>query len=339
MTFLGLTQQNKKNWFSILVLLLLGGLLICGLYKFLNSALGAVIMFVITLPLYHKLLRKWRLSASWAALVIILLSFLVIILPVTGISYMLIKKLNELLQNPDLLLTKASEMIAYIENIIHIKLLSTENIEAAKKIATELVSEMLSGTFSVLADIAIMYLLLYYLLISNKQIAQKIDTILPFSAEEIKLFKKELKAQVYSNVIGSPLLALVQGVAAVVGFWIFGVQEPIFWGLMCGVFSFIPFVGSALVWVPASAMLLANNQTWQGIALIAYGALVITNIDNVLRFVLQKKFADVHPLITIFGVILGLDFFGITGLIFGPLLISFFLITLKIFESGIKVQE
>jgi predicted PurR-regulated permease PerM len=100
---------------------------------------------------------------------------------------------------------------------------------------------------------------------------------------------------------------------------------------MCGIFSFIPFVGSALIWVPAAVLLLASGNTGYGIMLLAYGALVITNIDNVFRFILQKKFADVHPIITVLGVIFGVNFFGITGLIFGPLLISIFIILLKLF--------
>lgn len=154
----------------------------------------------------------------------------------------------------------------------------------------------------------------------------------PYKEENAELFAKELISQTYSNVIGAPLLAIIQCVFAIAGFYFFGLNEPIFWGLICGVLSFIPFVGTALVWVPAGLVQLSVGESWQGIGLLIYGAVIITNVDNVFRFVLQKKFADVHPLVTVFGVIIGLNWFGLPGLIFGPILISYFLIMLKVYR-------
>lgn len=129
------------------------------------------------------------------------------------------------------------------------------------------------------------------------------------------------------------MLALIQGIFAAVGYWLFGLQEPVFWGLMTGFFSFLPVVGSTLIWLPAAIYQLSIGMTWQGVAILLYGILVISVVDNVFRFVFQKKFADVHPLITVIGVIVGLQLFGVPGIIFGPLLISYFLIMLRIFRE------
>ena len=95
----------------------------------------------------------------------------------------------------------------------------------------------------------------------------------------------------------------------------------------------MPMIGSALIWVPAGIFKLSEGASWQGIAIILYGLLVIGTVDNVFRLVFQKKFADIHPLITILGVIVGLQLFGVPGLIFGPLLISYFILLLKIFNE------
>jgi len=81
-------------------------------------------------------------------------------------------------------------------------------------------------------------------------------------------------------------------------------------------------------------LMLSLGKQWQGIATLVYGIVVIGNIDNVMRFVIQKKFADVHPLITVFGVIIGLQLFGLPGLIFGPLMISYFLLGVKIYRKN-----
>jgi predicted PurR-regulated permease PerM len=171
--------------------------------------------------------------------------------------------------------------------------------------------------------------MLYY----YKEIPQWIEKYLPLGTENTAIFIKELESMTLSNVIGSPLLALIQSVAAIIGFYLFGVDEALFWGFMCGFLSFVPFIGSALVYIPIGILMLSLGRQWQGIATLVYGIVVIGNIDNVMRFVIQKKFADVHPLITVFGVIIGLQLFGLPGLIFGPLMISYFILGVKIYRT------
>jgi len=145
------------------------------------------------------------------------------------------------------------------------------------------------------------------------------------------LFGDELVHQTFSNSVGIPSIAVVQGLAGFLGYWIIGLNEPGFWGVITGFTSFIPVVGTGIVWVPVAGYMFITGHTWQGIFMILYGALVMGMLDNVVRFVLAKKMADVHPIITILGVILGLQYFGFLGLIFGPLLISYFFILLKIY--------
>jgi predicted PurR-regulated permease PerM len=120
---------------------------------------------------------------------------------------------------------------------------------------------------------------------------------------------------------------------AALGYWFFGLNEPVFWGIMTGLFSFIPFIGSTAIWLPAAAIMISSGFVWQGIALIIYGLLVISLVDNFVLIIFQKKFANVHPLVTILGFIIGVNLFGIPGIIFGPLLISYFLILLKIYKE------
>ena len=102
---------------------------------------------------------------------------------------------------------------------------------------------------------------------------------------------------------------------------------------MLALFSIIPLVGTAIIWAPVGLFLIASAETWQGVGLLVYSAAIITNIDNVFRFIIQKKFAEVHPIITVLGVIIGLNLFGLPGLIFGPLLISYFLIFIKMYQN------
>ncbi|HEY6082005.1 MAG TPA: AI-2E family transporter, partial [Chitinophagaceae bacterium] len=118
---------------------------------------------------------------------------------------------------------------------------------------------------------------------------------------------------------------------AVLGYWIFGVQDPMFWGIVTGFMSVLLVIGTAIVWIPISIYLFMSGMTWHGIGMLIWGILVIANLDNVFRLMWQKKIADVHPLITVFGVLIGIPMFGFVGLIFGPLVISLFILLLKIY--------
>jgi predicted PurR-regulated permease PerM len=215
------------------------------------------------------------------------------------------------------------------------ELFSIDNIKSIQEKATLYITEFLGETLSVIADIGIMYFILYYMLINTGKLEKAINKYLPLENDDIQLLGDELKAQTTSNAIGAPLLALIQGVFAWIGYLIFGIQDAFFWGMMTGFFSFIPFVGSALIWAPAAIYQFTFGAPWQGLGIVLFGILVIGTIDNVFRFVFQKQFADVHPMITVFGVIIGLQLFGVPGVIFGPLLLSWFLLLIKIYRKDV----
>ena len=101
----------------------------------------------------------------------------------------------------------------------------------------------------------------------------------------------------------------------------------------------IPVVGAALAYVPVAILFFANGMNIKGIIMLAYGFGVISTVDSVFRFWLQKKIGDVHPLITGFGVIIGLNLFGFIGLIFGPILISLFLLLIKIYANEFSTNK
>jgi predicted PurR-regulated permease PerM len=149
----------------------------------------------------------------------------------------------------------------------------------------------------------------------------------------------ETKNIVTSYAIGIPVLAIAQGLCAYIGYVIFGVKDPMLWGFVTAVCSVIPFVGTIIIWLPLVVYLFANGQTDLAIGLAAYCSIVVLNVDNVLRLFLLKAFADIHPLITLFGVITGLKLFGFIGLIFGPLLVSYLLLLVRIYINEFSEYE
>ena len=158
-------------------------------------------------------------------------------------------------------------------------------------------------------------------------------TSLPFKNTNTNTLLKELRASVVSNAIGIPVLAVCQGLLAILGYYLFGVNDFVLWGIMTGVASVVPFVGTAIVWIPISLLAFANGDIANGWWLLGWGTIIIGSSDNVIRMVLQKFMADVHPLITVLGVIVGLNLWGFFGLIFGPLLVSMFLLLVRVYSD------
>jgi predicted PurR-regulated permease PerM len=266
-------------------------------------------------------------------MLIIIVSFLAITVPVFLLSFLLYSKISAAFNSPESILNIIHLIDEKVNALTGYDILSDDTINVLKSKAGNLIPDLLGKVFDILAQVLICYFLLFYMLFYYKEIPAWIEKYLPLGAENTAKFMKELESMTMSNVIGSPLLALIQSAAAIIGFYLFGVDEALFWGFMCGFLSFVPFIGSALVYIPIGILMLSLGKQWQGIATLVYGIVVIGNIDNVMRFVIQKKFADVHPLITVFGVIIGLQLFGLPGLIFGPLMISYFILGVKIYRT------
>ena len=118
-----------------------------------------------------------------------------------------------------------------------------------------------------------------------------------------------------------------------IGYLIFGAPSPLFWGVLTCFATIIPIFGTALVWLPLAGYMALAGEWGPAVGLTLYGGLVVTHVDNVVRFVMQKKLADTHPLVTIFGVFIGLSLFGFMGVIFGPLLLEMFVFCVNIFKK------
>jgi predicted PurR-regulated permease PerM len=163
------------------------------------------------------------------------------------------------------------------------------------------------------------------------QIQRWLLRALPVKRENADSVLKEIREMIMSNSIGIPVLGAVQGIVAMIGYSMFGVEEPILWGIITGIASVIPILGTMAAWVPLTILAFARGDTSNGIWLALWGLIIIGGSDNVFRFILQKYLADIHPLITVFGVILGLNLFGFMGIIFGPLILSLFLLLVRIY--------
>lgn len=330
---------TTKKWISLTALVLFALLLCYLLSSFITSFLGAIIFFVLFRPMMKTLTQKYQWKEVWAASLIIVISFVIILIPVFSLSYLLYAKITEVLNNPTSLFNSIKMFDEKLHATLGVQLFSEENLNGIKQKAGELIPSFLNEFIWMLGIIGIMYFILFYLLTQRESVVRNVHQILPFDLKSMHILTEELESMTLSNIIGVPAICVIQGTAAGLGYWFFGLEEYFFWGVITAFVSILPLVGSTLIWVPAGVFLIALGQTWEGIGLLVYGMLVIINIDNVARFIIQKRFADVHPIITVFGVIIGLDLFGLPGLVFGPLMLSYFIIFVQMYRNTYKKTE
>lgn len=328
------TFNNRLR--QVILLLLIAGLavlLLRQLFIFLPGFLGAITLYILLRETYFFLTIKKQWKKTGTALLFILASLLVIAIPVYLSIHLISKKISVALANQAELIADAKIVGQKIYELTGFQLMTEENILTYQKQAATIIPSLINSSAAILSNFAIMFFLLYFLLVNGRMVEKFLDRFIPLKEENVDLLGRETKNMIRANAVGIPVLAIIQGLVAAIGYWIFGVKDFGLWGFLTGVFSMVPIVGSAVIWAPITVYLFATNQTGHAIGLLTYALVLISNIDYVVRLTLLKKFMDVHPLITIFGVIIGLGLFGFWGVIFGPLLISYFIILVKIYMN------
>ncbi len=332
-------QNRVRQLFFIVIILMLGVLLFIELQSFLPAMLGAITIYILLHKWMNWLTEKKKWNKSLAAVSLMLFSFIVILLPVGLLANMLSAKITYAIQHSAELIEALKKIVNNIEQQYDIIIASDANINKLGNTIASSLPGLLGATFNTLTTIFFMYFILYFMLVNSRYIEDAVYEYIPLKVENVSKLGKEVDAMVVSNAIGIPLIAFAQGVIALIGYLIIGVKEPFFWFGVTSIAAMLPVVGAALAYIPLAIIAFANDKTGQGIFLLIYGFGVIGTVDNILRFTLLKRLANVHPLTTVFGVIIGLNLFGFIGLIFGPLLISLFMLLLKIYSSEFITKQ
>lgn len=326
-------SNRLRQLLLIVVILLIGVVLFNELYSFLPAVLGATTHYILLRNTNFWLTekRKWRKAGS--SLLLMLVSLVVILLPIALLVQMLSGKVAYGLEHSGELVDSLKQIVTDFEARYKVVILSDETINKAGAWLAGLLPKILGATVNSLSTIFFMYFILYFMFVNGRTMEKTLQHYMPFRSENVGLVEKEVHSMVVANAVGIPVVAFVQGLVGLVGYLIIGVKEPFFWfGVTC-IAGMLPVIGAALAYIPLIIIFLANGQVWQGIAMVIFGFGVIGTVDNVMRFSLLRKIGDVHPLITVFGVIAGISLFGFIGLIFGPLLISLLLLLIRIYMN------
>lgn len=315
------------------LLFFIGYLIVDGLYFMMSSFLGGITLYVILMyPMkYLVIIKRW--SPRLAVFTLMLLSLFVMVIPFIYLTSIAISKLMPIVNNPSIINDVFNTIHEYLLNRYNLDILNSETVQSLSAKVIPIAQQALGGTFSAIGNIFLMYLILYFMLIESKSVEIWLRKTLPFKTSNVKTVIYEIRNLVYSNTIGIPIVAVIQGMAGVIGYWIFGVDEFIIMGILTAIASVIPVIGTLAVYLPLSIYQFIVGGPFEGIGVALWGLIVIGSVDNIARLIVQKKMADVHPLITLLGVFMGINLFGFIGVIFGPLLISIFFILMKVYSD------
>lgn len=316
---------------SIILLLLF--LVIRELYIFIPGLLGAVTLYILSRANYFQLIyaRKWKKGR--AALLFIVYYLLLLGLPVYLAITLISPKLQVFLTDPSSYFESAKSSVILIQEKMGANFLSKESLTQLLNRVAALIPGMINSTANLISNLGIMLFVLYYMLYNGKEMEQYLSRIIPLKPDNINILASETKKMIKANALGIPIISIIQGLFAALGYFIFGVNEFAIWGFLTGIFAFFPVVGTMIVWVPLMIYMYVIGQDWQATGLLLYSLIVTGNVDYLARITLLKKIGDVHPVVTILGVIVGLGLFGFIGLIFGPLLISYVIVLFNIYMN------
>jgi len=325
MPFLDTNHQR-----AALVLLLLGTALVIALSPYATGLLGIPVLYAVFAPVYDYLAR--RMSPKAAASIVVALALFLVVVP--GVSF------------AGLIVTQAQQIGAsVVRNPILGRLAQLEigGVDLGPRIAdlgAKVVSWIGSSAFGLIGtatrlalNVTISLFGLFYLLLRPQETWDAVRPYIPFSAKNTEKLRQRFRDVTASTIIGTGLTAAIQGTLVGFGFWLVGLPNAVFWGVVTMVFAILPVVGSGLVWGPGAIALLLAHRPGAAALLLLIGAVVVGNVDYVIRPMVFRRWANIHPLVTLVGALAGVRFFGILGLLIGPLALSYFFELIKMYRE------
>ena len=302
------TKEQYWKYSLIAIIIGLGIILFRQIAPFMGGLLGALTIYILVRKQMIYLSEKRKMKRSIAATIITAEAILCFLIPLALVVWLAIINLQNINLDPQAIIAPFEQTAAIIKAKTGYNILGGDSLSFVLSSLPRIGQTLMGGISSFAVNMFVLVFVLYFMLIGGKKMEQYVNGILPFNETNTQNVVHEINMIVRSNAIGIPLLAIIQGGVAMIGYWIFGAPNILFSGFLTGFASVVPMA--------------------------IYGGAVISQRDNLIRFIIQKKMADIHPLITIFGVVIGLSLFGFMGVIFGPLLLSLFFLFVDMFKKG-----
>jgi predicted PurR-regulated permease PerM len=321
--------QSTRDRAGLLILVLAVAILVA-LSPFFSGLLGTAVLYVIFVKPFTRLERTTK--PGIAAAITIVGALLVIGLPLVWLLGVVIGQAPEALRT-----AQDSALFARIGGLrIGDFQVGTELAKASGTIVSWLSRQFFAfvgSATSAALNLVIAFFGLYYMLRSGPEVWRAVRGYLPFPPATADALRDRFFSVTEATLLGTVLVAVMQGAIVGGGFWLVGLPSPLFWGTVTAFASILPVLGSALVWLPGVIVLLLQGRHGAAIGLTAIGGLLASNIDNIIRPVVYRKVSDIHPMVTLLGAFAGVRYFGLLGVLLGPLAIAYLLELLRIYQD------
>ncbi len=321
---------------------------------FLLALFFGLLLGYIVHPLYRFLEKKVR-NSTLAALLICLLVFMIVLVPLAFVFKTLVQESYVVFISVKQKLATGIFQNCYNQFCQQLQqwgkdpVVSGKVQEIAKGITNWIVQEgqeLLFRVPTMVSNFIVILFTMFYTLKDGPAWRQRMITYFNIHTQKYLQFTSRIKEVVHGVVYGYILIALIQGLLGGIGFFFFGLNSPIFWGLVMAFLALIPYLGTWLVWAPAATFLLLEGifqdstiLLWKGIGLFFYGLVVVSSIDNLLRPKLVSKAAKIHPLVILVGALGGVFSLGAAGVFVGPIMLSLLQVVLEVFLQAGKPGE
>ncbi len=317
----------------ILLIASLFGVIFWNLQFFVPALLGSYTLFVLLKAPQTYLTGRWKWPNHVASAVLLLLSFMVVFLLFNGLYIMLQGRILFVLQNSETIRQNAESIIKDLEIKYSISLLTPDNMNHLSEWLVAAAQGLVGATINGLGLLLATFFILWFMLTEGKKMEQSFFEWMPLRHDNVIFVRKQLNDMVWGNAIGIPLMGFVQALAGLLIYWLIGVEDIWMWFAITFVSGMMPVLGVALAFVPLSLLFLSQGDDGKAVLIFLYGFFIMGSVDNLARMWLLNKISHTHPLITLFGVVVGLQLFGFIGFVFGPILISLFILLLRIYHK------
>ena len=326
------------------------------LLPFYGAVLWGTVTTILFVPLYRRLLEPMGQRRNLAAFATVMIIIAIVILPMTLIGASLTQEalgFYEKVQSGELDLVRFFQQVhdvlpAWATNLLDRfgiaslgavqEKVSTGLMAGSQYIATQALS-IGQSTFDFVANLFVMLYLLFFLLRDEDALTKRIRDAIPLHAEQQRAFLLKFTIVIRATVKGDMLVALLQGTLGGLIFWFLGIGAPLLWGVVMAFFSLLPAIGAGLIWIPVAVYLLATGAIWQGVVLIAFGALIIGLVDNFLRPMLVGKDTKMPDYVVLISTLGGIATFGLNGFVIGPVIAAMFIAAWDIFTASRQHAE
>jgi predicted PurR-regulated permease PerM len=324
---MGFLDTDKQRAAIVISLLAIG--VFIALVPYATGLIGAPVLYVLFHP-WHQWLAA-RIRRGPAAIVVILCAFLLIVLPGVWLIGMLVGQAQSVagtLVNSPLLARVSAFRIGRFE-------LGPELADIGRSLISWFGTNALGfiGTATHFTlNLLLSFFGLYYLLVSSGKGWDSFRVYVPFSEKNTEELRERFRSVTLATVLGTGVTALMSGVLIGFGFWVAGLSNPVFWGVITVIFAILPVVGSGIVWIPGAISLGLEGKVVNGVVLAVIG-IVAGQIGTPIHSYVVGRYTRIHPMITLVGAIAGISYFGLLGILIGPLALSYFFEMIRMYRE------